>query len=342
MDMQYLGILLLLAFALLVPEQAAAQDFVPCTGRDCQFCHLVEMGNRILVWLILVLTVVAGLVFAVAGLKLVTSAGNAAAKAAAKSMFTNVIVGFLLVLASWLIVDTMMKMLVNSEEIGPWNRVECVRQDSANLLTTNLPAETLNWSYGQPIPESWNIEFDTPGRVTAAGGGTNAMSDADIEASVRNIQSREEARAMAEQAAREAGLTGRDINTFVALVQQESSMCQNKVGPQTRHGRAYGCSQMLLSTARGLDPNATADRLTNDDAYSLSLGARYYASRLQMYGGDERRALAAYNGGTKANNNSSVCPGQLAWECQRNSGYAETRNYVPSIQRMADEIGRTR
>ena len=137
-----------LCSVLLLPELVSAQvNFVPCGGAGqppCEFCHLVEMGNRILAWLILVLTVVAGLIFAVAGLKLVTSGGNPAAKDAAKSMFTNVIVGYLLVLASWLIVDTLMKMLGNpavfaeSGKVGPWNRLECSGQPDISQINWDV------------------------------------------------------------------------------------------------------------------------------------------------------------------------------------------------------------
>ena len=131
--MKYLTVLPFSVFVVLLPEVASAQ-FVPCGGPgqpDCQFCHLVIMGNRILLWLVITLTIVAGLVFAVAGLKLVTSGGNPAAKDAAKSMFVNVIVGYLIVLAAWLIIDTIMRALLSDQieaQIGPWNSIECVDQ----------------------------------------------------------------------------------------------------------------------------------------------------------------------------------------------------------------------
>jgi hypothetical protein len=65
-----------------------------------------------------------------AGFNLVTSSGNVAAKAKAKSMITNAFVGFVIVLASWLLVDLGMKMLVSDDgdaavKLGVWNEVEC-------------------------------------------------------------------------------------------------------------------------------------------------------------------------------------------------------------------------
>ena len=46
--------------------------------------------------------------------------------------------------------------------------------------------------------------------------------------------------------------------------------------------------------------------------------------------------IAAYNGGRSANCSSITCQGQRQtwWECAKNPGYAETRNYVLSVERM--------
>ncbi len=65
-----------------------------------------------------------------AGLKLVVSAGNPSAMSDAKKMLTNVLIGFVIVLSAWLIVDTIMKALLNPNyesgeiEFGPWNQLE--------------------------------------------------------------------------------------------------------------------------------------------------------------------------------------------------------------------------
>ncbi|MFA6512257.1 MAG: transglycosylase SLT domain-containing protein [Patescibacteria group bacterium] len=47
--------------------------------------------------------------------------------------------------------------------------------------------------------------------------------------------------------------------------------------------------------------------------------------------GADRYAIAAYNGGTGANCNSSDCQGETWWECKNNDGFAATRQYVSSI-----------
>lgn len=312
-------LLILLMFGgMFTPDAAMAQnDFVPCEGPDCTACHLLDMIETIIFWLATTFTIIAIGIVMYAGFKLATSGGNMTAKDAAKELLINGMIGLVIILSAWFIVDTVIKiLLVDNEEIsyGMWNEINCDKHP--------------------PIEDPLSVRFDTPGRVTASGANATQLSPADVAASVASIRNAGETADMARQAALEAGMTEEQADYYVALVQQESTMCQNKVGPQTRYGRAYGCSQMLLSTARGLDSGATADRLTNDDAYSLTLGAQYFRSRLEMYGGDTRRALAAYNGGTKANEQSNTCPGQMVWECAANDGYAETRNYVGNIDAM--------
>lgn len=66
-------------------------------------------------------------------------------------------------------------------------------------------------------------------------------------------------------AARPYGLS----NEFIAIVYQESSFCQRKIG---KHGE-LGCSQLKPGTARIVDPDVDVDRLLTDDKYNLRIGA---------------------------------------------------------------------
>lgn len=127
------GGLILLAVLMLIPIVSFAAGLVPCGGDGepaCEACHLVEMLSGLLDWLVGILTVVFSLILVTAGFNLVTSSGNVAAKAKAKSMITNAFVGFVIVLSAWLLVDYGMKMLVSDAgvavQLGTWNAVQCV------------------------------------------------------------------------------------------------------------------------------------------------------------------------------------------------------------------------
>lgn len=118
---------------------------VPCGGpgqETCQACHAVTLMNNVLDWLVGILAVVFALIVMTAGFNLVTSSGNTSAKEKAKSMITNATVGFVIVLAAWLLIDYGMKMLVSdagaSVQLGTWNAVECTTQP-----TTGWKAEPI-------------------------------------------------------------------------------------------------------------------------------------------------------------------------------------------------------
>lgn len=86
----------------LVPCGSPGQE--PCTTN-----HVVAFANNLITWLISILGVIAVIALIITGFKLVTSAGNPGAWADAKEMFTNIVIGIIIILAAWLVVDTILK-----------------------------------------------------------------------------------------------------------------------------------------------------------------------------------------------------------------------------------------
>ncbi|MEZ4200671.1 MAG: pilin [Candidatus Paceibacterota bacterium] len=84
---------------------------VPCSGPDCTFNDVVRLANRVINFLVQLLVVLGTIALVISGFKLVTSGGDQAAMESAKKMFTNVVIGLIIVLAAWLIIDTVLKML---------------------------------------------------------------------------------------------------------------------------------------------------------------------------------------------------------------------------------------
>lgn len=103
---------------------------------------------------------------------------------------------------------------------------------------------------------------------------------------------------------------GVDPRLLRALIHQESG---NNPGARSPVG-AIGRTQLMPATARGLG----VDPYNDDD--NIRGGARYLRQQLKTFGGDVRKALAAYNAG----------PGAV----QKYGGvppFAETQHYVDSI-----------
>ena len=85
---------------------------VACGGaEDCNFNTLIQTINNVVFFLIFVVGFpIAAIIFAWAGIIMITSGGNTAKRDQAKNMATDVIVGLVLALLSWIIIWTILKV----------------------------------------------------------------------------------------------------------------------------------------------------------------------------------------------------------------------------------------
>ncbi len=132
----FLSLTLVLTAVCLIPDLALAGPdpsagaegrLVPCSGSDCTFCHVIELGNDLLNWLFGIIFVLFGVIAFMAGFGLVTSGGNPSKLDEAKKKLSNALVGVIIVLAAWLMVDTLMKALIpdGDTSLGPWHTIDC-------------------------------------------------------------------------------------------------------------------------------------------------------------------------------------------------------------------------
>ena len=101
-----------------------------CSGPDCGTCEVIKLANGLIMWLIGFVFLLFALLLMRSGIKLVTSGGNPGALQSAKDSFINALIGLIIILAAWLIVDTLMKALVGDSRSGAlvWSRIECTAQ----------------------------------------------------------------------------------------------------------------------------------------------------------------------------------------------------------------------
>lgn len=315
----------------LVSAESVFAALVPCGhGIPCDACHFVDLGNNVLKWLIGVLMVIFAIIAAYAGIKLVTSAGNVAAMTDAKSKLINAIIGLIIVLAGWILIDMLMKGLLDGtagkiEGFGFWSEIRCGVQYSGIDRIDH------------PNPDG--------SRGVATAGGVGSLDPAAISA-LAGIAAPDD---KVSAAAAAAGLDAEQAKNLQALMRVESGGCVHKTSPVG----ALGCMQIMPNTARQYDPSLkdlsdaeVRAKLRDDDDYNIALGAKIYKDLYTNYSGDETKVFAAYNGGPGANNPSRDCPGMMRWQCEwdnpehtiPNTGYIETRNYVQKVAAVAEAL----
>jgi len=109
-------------------QAAGIPTIVPeaCQGKDaatkCGICELAKLVRNILNAAIYLAVIAAAVLFAWTGFKFVSARDNSGALTAAKKMFWNVVLGLIIILAAWLIVNTIMSFMTNGSG-NPWNKL---------------------------------------------------------------------------------------------------------------------------------------------------------------------------------------------------------------------------
>lgn len=125
-------ILLVLAIVALFPILVLAQGIPPIVPENCRgsaattcgICDIAQLVQNTLNAGIYISIFLAAILFAYAGWQYMTAGGDPGKAGSAKKIFWTVGVGLVLILGAWLIVDLIMKTLVNEQAIfGPWNEI---------------------------------------------------------------------------------------------------------------------------------------------------------------------------------------------------------------------------
>jgi len=78
----------------------------------CGFEHIIQLIDNVIEWLLVwFATPLAALIFMYAGFMYITSGGNETNVTKAKTMLKNVLIGYIIALAAWLIVKTIIVSL---------------------------------------------------------------------------------------------------------------------------------------------------------------------------------------------------------------------------------------
>ena len=163
----HLALFTITLFFITISAVYAAGDMgmIPCEGVGCRACDFVSLGNNILNWFVLIMAGIIALMFAFGGFTLLMSGGNSGKVTEGKEMMSNAVIGLVIVLSSWLIVNTIFKYMVGGNFRGKWYEIVCVPNPS---LIADPKAKAVVTG-GSPTNSSGTVQ----GR-----GGSNSITDA--------------------------------------------------------------------------------------------------------------------------------------------------------------------
>jgi hypothetical protein len=139
-----------------------------CYTGECSVCDAQTLAWNVLNWLISIAIIIAALLFVNAGVLYVMSPSNPGNIARAHKIFTNTLIGLVIILSAWLLIDLVMKSLFNENagdaNYGPWNNflcsdaqytTYCVDQMDKIEITGGTPGLT-GGGYVDPVPPAGN------------------------------------------------------------------------------------------------------------------------------------------------------------------------------------------
>ncbi|USN53686.1 MAG: transglycosylase SLT domain-containing protein [Candidatus Nomurabacteria bacterium] len=267
------------------------------------------------VWIVGILAVVMTMY---AGIQWLTAAGNTSQIENAKSTMNGALVGLVLTLTSYIILQAINPALVTLQDLSIFS--------VPSQLIGEKGESSARGDTAAGLPES----------IQDLSGVSNVTKWDDL---IRTISNEN------------------NVNPYYvkAIMMIESRGNANAISPVG----ACGLMQVMPANANGVclvgearaEENIRAGvnliarliRNTCPSSASLKSGKTVECNPQQTncYNGSWHYVIAAYNGGVGANCSSQTCApagpglkGQTWWECTDNGGFAETRNYVKSVEKM--------
>ncbi len=309
-------VLLLLSTLIFLTSTAivyAAGGVVPCDGPDCRACDIITLGQNLLTWFIGIMAAIIALMFAWGGMEMVMSAGNASMVSSGREKMSNAVIGLIIVLSAWLIVNTVI-LVISGGNLSNWGQIQCVDNPSR---ITHAPAVVV-------------------GGTSSTGGttGGTAFNTAQI---VQKYGSQ------IDTYCKNSTIPNCSV-VVSALIAAESSPSGNTMAVSP--AGALGLMQLTPS-------NGGATCQSNDTTCingQIEKGIQMLESSYRSTGSIPL-TLIQYNGGAAATAPSNCCPSGMAYECPydcqkktnynqctgpsdicvANTGFTETRNYVKNI-----------
>ena len=123
-------LIILTVFGLFLVLNLAHAALVPCggTGQDeCNLCHFFVLIQTIFQYLLGFLGIVALLIFVIIGFMFLFGSTNEGLLTTGKKAFTSAVIGLVLVLVAWLIINTVGHAIGWTQQ-DSWWKLDCVSE----------------------------------------------------------------------------------------------------------------------------------------------------------------------------------------------------------------------
>jgi len=343
-----------------VAQVTAGDPGLVPSGRDGDFgpdgfgsCELVDTVNNVIQFLIKMTAILAVFVFIYAGFIMVSSRGDSAQIEGAKKLFSNVLIGFVIMLAAFLIINTVLSILVGGTSgILNWQTIECqYANESADAVDVNVDLE-VHTSFISAFTPVIIGNMPSAGSAGSVACSSSGLVNGDICYAKNRCQTGNTGAACPRISTYDASIIAAASKYSIPAERIRGIMITESGGdPNARSPvGALGLMQIMPATARASCGLSSADLLV--PSKNIDCGAKYYAQQYRSFGSHDL-AAAAYNAGPGGNSPSNSCPGLKKWQCpfdtggccssgtvtattcKINTGYAETRKYVDKVNAAA-------
>ena len=321
----------------LVTPVFAANGLVPCNGPDCGSCELVTLASKILNFFIEVTVSIGAVMFVIGGLTMVMSAGDTGKVSKGKEMMSNAVIGLVIVLSAWLLMDTVLKMIVGegSQAYGVWEKISCTTQTQPSAYKT-VESTTAPKVGGSPTGVAGAVGVrDANGNIQQVAFPTS-QSDASLSSNFSSVKSKYENQI---SSACQSSSIPNCTQVMTALIANESQGNPSAISP----AGSVGIMQLLPANGGQTCSQSDTTCIQGQINKGVSVLSAIYANN-NVVAKNIPNALAAYNGGGGTAEGSSAsgkrpplapsqdCPGLLAYQCSINpGGLVESQKYVANI-----------
>ena len=122
-----LPIILLSTFYLLLATPAQGAGIVPCEGLACTWCHLIELGDKIVDFLMKTAIPIVTIFFIIGGFYIMFAGSSTNNYAKGMDIIKSSAVGLIILMTAWAIINLLFELLAggSAANISPWNIVQC-------------------------------------------------------------------------------------------------------------------------------------------------------------------------------------------------------------------------